>query len=220
MTHDRAAGSNKGRDRFLRSARVVSLLTLISRISGFARDVIFGYFFGATGLASAFAVAFTVPNLFRRLFGEGALSAALIPVLAKRVHDDGEAGGAALTGRVFTWLAVVVSALVLLGEGLLLVLWWLLPLEETAGLTLAMTALLLPYAVLICLVAAMGGVLNVRGRFAVPASAPILLNLVLIAALFGASALRPDATNDRPTPARTVRRSRRARPGRLSPFCP
>jgi putative peptidoglycan lipid II flippase len=193
MTHDRAAGADEGRDHFLRSARVVSLLTLISRVSGFARDISFGYFFGATGLASAFAVAFTVPNLFRRLFGEGALSAALIPVLAKRLHEEGEAAGAVLTGRVFTWLAVVVSALVLLGEGLLLALWWLLPLEGPAGLTLAMTALLLPYAVFICLVAAAGGVLNVRGRFAVPASAPILLNLVLIATLFGANAFRPEA---------------------------
>ncbi|UCG32403.1 MAG: murein biosynthesis integral membrane protein MurJ [Phycisphaerales bacterium] len=193
MTDDRAAGAEQGGNGFLRSARVVSLLTLISRISGFARDITFGYFFGATGLASAFAVAFTIPNLFRRLFGEGALSAALIPVLAKRLHDEGEAGGAALTGRVFSWLAFVVSALVLLGEGLLLVLWLLLPLEGPAGLTLAMTALLLPYAVLICLVAAAGGVLNVRGRFAVPASAPILLNLVLIGTLFGANAWRPEA---------------------------
>lgn len=193
MTDHRAAAAAHGREHFLRSARVVSLLTLISRISGFARDVSFGYFFGATGLASAFAVAFTVPNLFRRLFGEGALSAALIPVLARRLHEKGEAGGAALTGHVLTWLAVVVLALVLVGEGLLLILWWVLPLGQPGRLTLSMTALLLPYAVLICLVAAAGGVLNVRGRFAVPASAPIVLNLVLIGALFGAYAWRPDA---------------------------
>jgi putative peptidoglycan lipid II flippase len=127
------------------------------------------------------------------LFGEGALSAALIPVLTRRVHDQGDDSAAALTGCVFAWLALVVTALVVVGEGLLLAFWAVLPTGERADLTLAMTGMLLPYAVLICLVAAAGGVLNVRGRFAVPAAAPILLNLVLITALFGANALRPDA---------------------------
>ena len=168
-------------------------MTLVSRISGFVRDITFGYFFGASGLASAFTVAFMVPNLFRRLFGEGALSAALIPVLSRRLHEEGPESGAALTGRVFAWLGVVVAGLVLVGELLLLLLWWGLADQGRAGLTIGMTGLLLPYAVLVCLVAAAGGVLNVRGRFAVPASAPILLNLVLIATLFGANALRPEA---------------------------
>lgn len=176
----------------VRSARVVSALTLMSRITGLVRDIFFGYFFGASGVASAFTVAFAIPNLFRRLFGEGALSAALIPVVSRRLGEGGLSSASKVAGRVFAWLAVVVAGVVVLGEVGLLVL-RLVPWEsEQARLTLGMTGLLLPYAVLVCLVAAMGGVLNVLGRFAIPASAPILLNVVLLGTMFGAWALRAE----------------------------
>lgn len=178
---------------FVRSARVVSFLTLVSRITGFARDIVFGYFFGATALASAFTVALAVPNLFRRLFGEGALSAALIPVLSRRLHESDRAGAARLAGRVFAWLLLSLAGLVVAAELIVLVL-RAVPWEaERAGLMLALTGLLLPYAVLICLTAVMGGVLNVLGRFAAPAAAPILQNLVMLSAMFGAAWIIPHA---------------------------
>jgi len=178
---------------FVRSARVVSLLTLVSRITGFARDIAFGYFFGASALASAFTVALAVPNLFRRLFGEGALSAALIPVLSQRLHESDRIGAARLVGRVLAWLLLVLSGLVVAAELIVLAL-RAVPWEaDRAGLMLGLTGLLLPYALLICLTAVMGGVLNVLGRFAVPAAAPILQNLVMLSAMFGAAWVIPHA---------------------------
>lgn len=164
--------------RTVSHARVLALLTLLSRILGFVREWLFAYYFGAGELLSAFRIAFVVPNIARRLFGEGALSAALVPTLTRSLRDKGEDVSRDFVGTVLVRLAAVLVGIVVIGE--LIVAVWRGVRDDPA---LELTAILLPYLVLICLVAAMTGVLHVRERFGVPAFSPVILNLAMIAAL-------------------------------------
>ncbi len=174
---------------FVSAARVVSGLTFLSRILGLVRDAVFAAAFGAGWAASAFSLAFMVPNLFRRLFGEGALSAAFIPVFTEvRQQGDGQRAGR-LAGTILIGTGVLVVGLVLLGEGFVAGLRPIIESSPRNQLTLRLTAVMLPYAVLICAVALMGGLLNVLGHFAAPAAAPIVLNLCIIAAIAGGAAV-------------------------------
>ncbi|MGA2499500.1 MAG: murein biosynthesis integral membrane protein MurJ [Tepidisphaeraceae bacterium] len=171
---------------FVSAAKIISLLTLASRILGVLRESIAARIFGAGVMASAFAVAFTVPNLFRRLFGEGALSAAFIPLYAKAIkeHDDAEARRFA-SGAVNLLILILVT-LTLAGEALL---WGLsfLQMPPDRYIALQLTAIMLPYMILICAAAFLGAILNVHRRFAAIAAAPIVLNIALIATtLWGA----------------------------------
>jgi len=165
---------------FFRAFGTVSLMTFISRILGFVRDLLAAYFFGASLLYDAFLTAFTAPNLLRRLFGEGALNAAVVPVFAEYEKDETESRRfvASLTG----WFLLVVGGLVL---AVLIAVFVLLqfPLSEKWSLTLGMFWRMFPYAFLICLVAMFAALLNVKGRFFAPATAPILLNLFWISTL-------------------------------------
>ncbi|RME41198.1 MAG: murein biosynthesis integral membrane protein MurJ [Planctomycetota bacterium] len=161
--------------RFVSSTRLISALTLTSRVLGLAREAVFGYFFGASGVLSAFRIAFMLPNLARRLFGEGALSAALIPVLTRVVERDGTPAARRFVGTVFAWVALVLAGIVAVLEiGILL---WRSMADDAA---LRYAAVLLPYMPLICCVALLGGALQVRGRFGTPAACPILLNVSII----------------------------------------
>lgn len=169
--------------RFLSSARVIAVLTLGSRVLGLLRDTVLGHLFGTGELLSAFRIAFLVPNLARRLFGEGALTAAMIPVLSEDLAAAGPESARRLVGKVLTLLAVVLTAGVIAVQVVILVWRWVTP-----DFALDLTLVLLPYMILICIVAAASGALNVRGHFAAPAAAPMLLNLGIIgAALAGHS---------------------------------
>lgn len=181
--HDPGVTASARRD-FLAGARTVSVLTFLSRVSGLIRDVLLSHVFGAGAMAAAFAVAFTVPNLFRRLFGEGALSAAFIPQASRLLTTRGRAAATALLGATSGWLGVLLITLISAGE--LLLLFVVLPFvagQPRGQTTVLLTAMLLPYALMICQTALLGGMLHVLGRFAAPASAPIVLNAVLIVAL-------------------------------------
>jgi putative peptidoglycan lipid II flippase len=169
--------------RFISAARVVSGLTLVSRVLGLVRDAIFAAVFGAGWAASAYSIAFMVPNLFRRLFGEGALSAAFIPVFSEARQQNDEARAGRLAGTILSGAAILLAGLVLVGELLLAGLGPFVEPTQRNALTLRLTAIMLPYAVLICSVALMGGLLNVLGHFAAPAAAPIVLNLCIIGAI-------------------------------------
>lgn len=157
---------------------MIAGLTFLSRLLGLAREWSFSYFLGTGELLSAFRIAFQVPNLARRLFGEGALSSAMIPVLSRSLQDEGEVASRRLVGSVLVTLVLVLGVGVLAGEMVVAV--WRHFADDNA---LSMTALLLPYAALICSVAVVGGVLNVRGHFATPAAVPSALNLAVIAAV-------------------------------------
>ena len=162
---------------FERHALTVTLLTVLSRFGGLAREAFFGRLIGVSDAASAFGFAFLVPNLFRRLFGEGALSAALVPEQTRLEEKDPRAASrlAALTlARVGLFLA----GLAVIGELIIA----FIP-SEGGNLGLRLLAITLPYMPLVCLTAVAGAVLQVRGRFAPAAAAPILLNISLVIAV-------------------------------------
>ena len=167
---------------FERHAAITMLGTIVSRLFGLAREAVFGRLVGLSDAASAFSFAFMVPNLFRRLFGEGALSSALVPELAQLEQSDpaiAERLASITLARVTAFLAGVV----IVAEVLVL----LLPTADEANqLGLRLLAITLPYVPLICLAALGAAVLQVRGRFGIASMLPILLNIVLISSIFAA----------------------------------
>jgi putative peptidoglycan lipid II flippase len=169
-------------EQFEKHARTVTLLTLVSRVTGLARDAALARVFGVTALMDAFWFAFMVPNLFRRLFGEGALSASFLPVFAQLDRDDPKTARQLAT-LVVSLLILSLGAVVLAGEGVLFVLSMLADHENDA---IRLTMLMLPYAPLVCAVAILGAILHVRGRFGPTAAAPVVLNLFIVAAAIGA----------------------------------
>jgi putative peptidoglycan lipid II flippase len=166
----------KSEHRFVGSAKLIATFTLGSRILGLVREHAYSRFFGASPLFSAFRIAFQIPNLARRLFGEGALTASFIPVFTQTRAAGGDAEAQRLAGGILTLLATVLCALLLAGELIIALLVW-----RTPSPTLSLTALLLPYMLLICLTAFFAGMLNALNHFAAPAAAPMILNLVIIA---------------------------------------
>jgi putative peptidoglycan lipid II flippase len=174
----------------LKAASTVSLLTLLSRISGLVREQLIAATFGASAATDAFNVAFRIPNLFRRLFAEGAFSQAFVPLLAATREREGDAATASLIDAVATLLAWVLLAVCLVGVAAAP----LLVLAMGSGLqafdsAVLMTRVMFPYIGLMSMVALAAGILNTWKRFAVPAVTPVLLNLSVIgAAWWGAPA--------------------------------
>lgn len=169
--------------RLLKSASVVSLMTGISRLGGLVREMVMAYFFGTSALKSAFDIAFLIPNLFRRLFGEGALSGAFVPVFNQSLVKEGREQANLLAMRVMGLLIVILSIAVAAGVSLTFLLPSFLPLESKWLIPLPMIRILLPYAVFICVAAMVAGMLNSVGRFAISAFAPFVLNFVWTVAL-------------------------------------
>jgi len=168
-----------------KAASTVSLLTLVSRITGLVRDLLMASVFGVSGLTDAFNVAFRIPNLLRRLFAEGAFSQAFVPVLARSRASAGDAATRTLIDAVATALAWVLVATSVLGVLAAPLLVWAL----ASGLDAAsfdagvlMTRWMFPYIGCMSLVALSAGILNTWRHFAVPAATPVLLNLAMIAA--------------------------------------
>jgi putative peptidoglycan lipid II flippase len=167
--------------------RIVASSTLASRVLGLFREIASARLFGLGPVWDAFSFAFVIPNLSRRLFGEGALSAAFLPVFAKQMEADknGPLRSAwQLASAVFSLLAAVLMGLVLLGE---LVLWGLSCVyagHAETQLMLGLTAVMLPYALLICLAAQVTAVLHALGHFTWPALVPVVLNLCWIASIW------------------------------------
>lgn len=170
--------SKAGRRGFERHALTVTLLTAASRFGGLAREACFGRLIGVSEAASAFGFAFLVPNLFRRLFGEGALSAALVPEQSRLEARDPQAARR-LASLMLARVGLLLAALTIVGEAILLS---IPAMRDDLGLRLL--AITLPYMPLVCITAVAGAVLQVRGRFAPGAAAPILLNLSLVIAVF------------------------------------
>lgn len=171
-----------------KSTAVVSFFTLLSRLSGFARDVLVARFFGATVWTDAFFVAFRIPNFMRRLFAEGSFSLAFVPVLNEIKTQQSEAYLKAyinhILGALLAALLVVLGLMELMAPGIISVFAPGLLDEPTVVFesTVVMLRITLPYLLLISLVAFSAGILNSFNRFAVPAATPILLNACLIVA--------------------------------------
>jgi putative peptidoglycan lipid II flippase len=167
----------------IRSAGVVSFFTMLSRVLGLVRDVFMTSFFGTSLAASAFIVAFRLPNLFRRLFGEGALSAAFVPVFINIREKEGEAASWDLARRVISVAALLLSAIALALVLFATVLPHLVDLSEKWVLVCSLSRITLPYMIFICLTALAMGILNSYRHFAVPAATPCILNIVWIIAM-------------------------------------
>jgi putative peptidoglycan lipid II flippase len=167
----------------LKAASTVSALTLVSRITGLVREQLIAAMFGASAATDAFNVAFRIPNLFRRLFAEGAFSQAFVPLIGATREREGDAGAQALIDAVATVLAWALLATCVVGVVGAPVLVWVIG----AGLAqfdtaVLLTRLMFPYIGLMSLVALAAGILNTWKRFAVPAVTPVLLNVAVIAA--------------------------------------
>ncbi len=171
----------------LKSASIVSLLTLASRITGLARELLIASAFGASAMTDAFNVAFRIPNLFRRFFGEGAFSQAFVPVLAASKAQHGEAATQELINHaatVLTWALLVLSVMGVAAAPFMV---WgmasgLKQDPHSFEIAVVMTRWMFPYIAFMSLVALAAGVLNTWKRFAVPAATPVLLNLCMIVA--------------------------------------
>ncbi|WP_413231511.1 murein biosynthesis integral membrane protein MurJ [Microbulbifer aggregans] len=174
----------------LRGTSVVGSATLLSRVLGLARDIVFARFTGASDAADAFFVAFKIPNFFRRLFAEGAFSQAFVPVLAEYRQKGGIAAVRELNDRVAGALGGTLLLVTLFGvlcaplvAGLFAFGWWWGGNEpEKFAMASDMLRVTFPYLMLISLTGFSGAILNSFDRFAIPALTPIFLNLVLIAA--------------------------------------
>jgi len=179
--------------RFVGHAVHVGALTLISRLTGLVRDAVLAAAFGLGVVADAFFIGFLVPNLFRRLFGEGALASSFIPHYTELLRKD-PLLAKRFAALCLVMLALVLAAITVVGEvllGSLLGGQW----SEGTGLALRLTMVMLPYMPLVCVVALVGGMLQVHGRFGAPAAAPILLNVTIItAAALAAFGPRPSAS--------------------------
>ncbi len=166
-----------------KSAGIVSIAVMFSRVLGLVREQVFAYYFGAGFLNDAYQAAFTIPNVLRDLFAEGALSAAFVKVFTDYQINKSEAEAWKLASLVFNALAVVLSVVTILG---ILLAPYLVPVitqgfsPEKIQLTVTMTQIMFPFILLVALAAVAMGVLNTKGIFGIPASASTVFNVVSI----------------------------------------
>lgn len=172
----------------IKKASTVGGFTMISRVLGFGRDVLIAALLGTGPIAESFVIAFRIPNLFRRLFGEGAFNAAFVPMFAKKLEGEGKEPARkfaeeALAGLLFALL--VFSALAEIAMPLLA--WIQAPGfaddKDKFDLTVLMSRIAFPYLTFMSLTAMLAGVLNSLHRFTAAAAAPIILNIVMITAV-------------------------------------
>ncbi|MEM9049494.1 MAG: murein biosynthesis integral membrane protein MurJ [Pseudomonadota bacterium] len=185
------ARAARGPIRLIAGFLTVGGWTMASRVLGFARDILIAAFLGAGPAAQAFVVAFTLPNLFRRFFAEGAFNTAFVPMFSHRLERGEDAQGfaedalAALTAFLLLFTLIATFAMP----------WLVLALasgfagDARFDLATLLGRIAFPYMLFISLAALLSGVLNAAGRFAAAAAAPVLLNVVLIAALLSAEAM-------------------------------
>lgn len=180
--------------KLLQSTAITGGMTLVSRITGLVRDIIFARVLGASigPAADAFYVAFRIPNLFRRFFGEGAFSQAFVPVMSEHRQEDQNGSARRFVSHMAGRFSLVLFLVSIAGVAAAPVLVMALApgyvgQGEKFGLTVDMVRIMFPYMMFISLVAMAAGVLNSYSRFAAAAFTPVLLNLALIvAAVWGA----------------------------------
>ncbi|HEY1790820.1 MAG TPA: murein biosynthesis integral membrane protein MurJ [Verrucomicrobiae bacterium] len=167
----------------LKSSGAMAAATLTSRVLGMVREMVYARFMGVGWVTDAFLLAFQIPNLFRRLLGEGALTAAFIPIFKEKEKTHGEremwrAANAVISGLIVA--ATVIIALVMLGISIALDTGHF---SEKTELMLQLLRVMFPYMLLVCIAAAMMGMLNARGHFFIPAMGATTLNVVMIASV-------------------------------------
>ncbi len=181
----------------MRGALTVGIWTLASRVLGFARDIIIAAILGTGPVADAFFVALRLPNLFRRLFGEGAFNAAFVPSFSTILHQEGKESATGFATEATAVMVFWLAAITVLGE---IFMPWLLYVLAPGfagnhgkfALAVALTRIMFPYLFFICLTALFSGVLNALGRFSAAAAAPVLFNVFSIAFMLGLSRYTPN----------------------------
>lgn len=171
--------------KIAKAAGVMSAATFISRVLGYIRDMIFAFYFGATGVSDTFFAAFRIPNLLRELFAEGSMSAAFIPVLTEYRQKQGEGEASRLVKITFTFILVVVGLVCVLGvlfspAIVTVIAPGFLGSAEKFSLTVLLTRIMFPFLLFISLAALVMGALNTKKVFFIPALAPAMLNITLI----------------------------------------
>ena len=183
--------------RLLKSTAIIGSLTLVSRLLGLVRDVLIARFLGAGLVSDAFFTAFKLPNVFRRMFAEGAFNAAFVPLYARRIEEEGELAADEFAKEAMAALFVLVAGIVILFE---LTMPWSLSIigygldkavDPAIGISPYYLAVIyaqitMPYLIFMSMTALFSGVLNTRNHFALAAAVPIVLNLFMISALFAA----------------------------------
>ena len=172
----------------LRAFATVGGMTMMSRVLGFVRDILIAAVLGTGPMADAFFVAFKFPNLFRRLFAEGAFNSAFVPLFAKRLEGEGEKSARQFAEEAF---AVLLTTLVIVTVAAQLAMPWLMYViapgfadtPDKFDMAVVFTQIAFPYLLFMSLVALLSGVLNSLGKFAAAAFAPVLLNVILITTL-------------------------------------
>jgi putative peptidoglycan lipid II flippase len=172
----------------IRSVLKVGTLTLASRVLGFVRDVLIASLIGTGPIADAWFVAMRLPNLFRRLFAEGAFNSAFVPMFAGRLEQGGHIVARGFAERVLATMLAFLLGLTILAEIIMpLLIMVFAPgfIDDPGkfGLTVLLTAITFPYLLFMCLSALFSGILNSLHHFAHAAAAPILLNVVLVLGL-------------------------------------
>jgi len=185
--------------RLLKSTAIIASLTLVSRLLGLVRDILIASFLGAGAVSDAFFTAFKLPNVFRRMFAEGAFNSAFVPLYARRIEQEGEEAADEFASETLAALFFVVALLVVVFE---LTMPWSLgliggglsktPLENVLSpyhLAVIYAWITMPYLLFMSMTALFSGILNTRGYFAVAAAIPIVLNLFMISSLLALPAL-------------------------------
>ncbi len=175
-----------GKIRLMSGFLTVGGWTLLSRVMGFIRDIMIAAFLGSGPVAEAFLIAFSLPNMFRRFFGEGAFNTAFIPMFAKKVEDG--SGAKQFAGDAMSGLAGILIVFTLVAQIFMpfLVMLMASGFAEDArfDMTVAFARITFPYILFISLAALLSGVLNSLGQFAAAAAAPVLLNIILIGSMY------------------------------------
>lgn len=180
----------------LRSTAIVGLMTSLSRVLGFVRDMLIAGTLGTGPVADAFFMAFRFPNLFRRFFAEGAFNSAFVPLFSRELETHGAASAKQFAARALSMLVAALLVLTVLAQ---IGMPWIIDViaggfrddPEKFDLTVYFTRITFPYLLFVSLTALLSGILNSLGRFALPAAAPTLLNLILIPAILFLAPLLP-----------------------------
>jgi putative peptidoglycan lipid II flippase len=183
--------------RLISGFMTVGFWTLLSRLMGFARDILIAAYLGAGPVAEAFLIAFSLPNMFRRFFAEGAFNMAFVPMFAKRV-ESGE-GAEEFARDAMTGLTLVLMVFTVLGiafmPALVLMMASGFAADERFALAVEFGQITFPYILFISLAALASGVLNATGRFAAAAAAPVLLNVIFILGLLASELIGRPASD-------------------------
>ncbi len=174
-----------GKKKIAAATMVMASATSLSRVAGLIRDIVVARLFGAGLMTDAFFMAFTIPNLLRRFFGEGSLTAAFVPTFSEVFHRRGEKEAQQLANKCVTLLLLIMLVIVTLG---VIFSPWIVQgigygFGQVAGklqLTNQLNRIMFPYIGLVSMLALLTGILNVRGHFFVPALSPLFLNLAMI----------------------------------------